>query len=101
VAADPITLEDNMAHGDYNCCARCDSKLSYSSYATTKEEVCADCALDLLELTGERITSGDHLAAWIMRDDVSNAQVVTLGISPCFYGNPVDDAIKHRGIATR
>ena len=91
-----------MAHGDYNCCARCDSKQSYNGFdATTKEEVCADCALDLLELTGERITSGDHLAAWIMRDDVSNAQVARLGISLCYYENAVDDALKQRGVEAR
>ena len=91
-----------MAHGDYNCCARCDSKQSYSGFAaTTKEEVCADCALDLFELTGERITNGEHLAAWIMRDDVSNGQVVRLGISRCYYENAVDDALAQRGIAAR
>ena len=33
-----------MAHGDYDCCAVCDCKLSYNSTNPyTKEEICVDC----------------------------------------------------------
>ena len=38
-----------MAHGDYNCCAVCDSKLEYSNDAQTKEELCSWCAVNLAQ----------------------------------------------------
>ena len=91
-----------MAHGDYNCCARCDSKMAYNGFdASTKEEVCSGCALDLFELTGHRITSGEALVDYIVSycdaDDVA-----ALGISTCFYENPVDALVEAKqGETTR
>lgn len=80
-----------MAHADYECCARCDSKMTYSSDAEAKTYVCAGCALDLMQLTGKRITDGESLAKFVL---ASTPEVVeSLGISPCFYGNAVDFAV--------
>ena len=85
-----------MAHGDYNCCARCDSKMAYSGFdASTKEEVCSGCALDLFELTGHRITSGEELINYIV-GYCDAEDVAALGISICFYDNPVDEAVHAR-----
>ena len=83
-----------MAHGDYDCCARCDSKMAYSSFADTKEQVCSDCALDLMELTGERIVTGEQLAAWVL--NASAGQLEAVGIKTCFYPNPVDESLVAR-----
>lgn len=80
-----------MAHADYECCARCDSKMAYNSDAEAKAYVCPDCALDLLELTGQRITDGETLAAFVLAS--TPEAVASLGISPCYYGNPVDFAV--------
>ena len=82
-----------MAHADYDCCARCDSKMAYSGFeALTKEEVCSGCALDLFELTGRRITSGEELTDYII-EVCDEEDVAALGISTCFYENPVDEAV--------
>ena len=82
-----------MAHADYDCCARCDSKMAYSGFdALTKEEVCSGCALDLFELTERRITTGKELIDYIV-SYCDEEDVAALGISTCFYDNPVDAAV--------
>jgi hypothetical protein len=47
-----------MAHGDYNCCAICDSKMEYSNYAETKNNICSNCVCNLAE-KGKIIRSVD------------------------------------------
>ncbi len=82
-----------MAHGDYHCCAVCDRKLDYAGDdARTKEDVCTDCIRSVLAETGVLVTTGDELLAWITTAPV--AAVGALDIRPCYYRNPVDDAVK-------
>lgn len=84
-----------MAHGDYNCCAVCDSKLAYSFDAATKEEICADCAVSLHEATGVRITTPDDLIAWLRVNGAAGVAVLQrIGFSECVYTNPVDQAYR-------
>jgi hypothetical protein len=83
-----------MAHGDYDCCAVCDTKMAYSHDATTKKEVCSECAVSLYVATGERITSGDALVDWITRTGTAAVAILDhAGYSKCYYTNPVDDAV--------
>jgi hypothetical protein len=62
-----------------------------NEWAEAKEYVCAGCAIDLFQLTGERITSGEHLAAYIAH--CTSPEVVKLGIEKCFYPNAVDATV--------
>lgn len=81
-----------MAHGDYDCCAICDRKLSYNpNGATTKEELCNDCVRLMHSLTGQLIMNQVDLLAWL--STATKAQVEALGFSYCFYDNPVDTAV--------
>ena len=84
-----------MAHGDYDCCAVCDSKMAYNSGdARTKEDLCASCAVDLAKL-GVFVKSGAELLAWM--DETPAVEVLVklhaAGYGRCFYSNPVDDKV--------
>lgn len=83
-----------MAHGDYDCCAICDSKLSYSSDAATKEVICGPCVADLAT-HGVIAGTPDALIAWVKSADPAwvRATMTAVGYSPCYYGNAVDDAL--------
>lgn len=81
-----------MAHGDYDCCAVCDSKIDYSDDAETKENLCQDCVRSMHALTGDLIQTQAELLAWLK--EATPEQVIAAGIVPCFYGNPVDTAVR-------
>ena len=78
-----------MAHGDYNCCAVCDSKLSYAGTdSSTKEEICAYCAVALAQV-GVIARNGMELVLWIMANnlDIIQKKLKSRPIRKCFYGN--------------
>ena len=81
-----------MAHGDYNCCAVCDSKLEYSNDAQTKEELCSWCAVNLAQ-DGVFVHNVDELKKWM--EETNPLVVVTVltknHFSTCYYKNEVDD----------
>ena len=81
-----------MAHGDYNCCAVCDSKLEYSNDAQTKEELCSWCAVNLAQ-DGVFVHDVDELKKWMK--ETNPLVVVTVltknHFSTCYYKNEVDD----------
>ena len=89
-----------MAHADYCCCACCDSKISYSNDATTKEQICASCAVDLA-CQGVIAKSGEQLALWI-REEVDNERIrlvlSKVGFCRCYYPNEVDSALTMKGL---
>lgn len=88
-----------MAHADYDCCAICDSKMSYNNGGgETKEQLCAECAVDFALETGEKVTTGDQLVAWISRNDDAKVIAVLkkLGYQRCYYHNAVDGLITMR-----
>ena len=87
-----------MAHGDYDCCAVCDSKLGYSNDACTKEEVCAYCAVALVQV-GILARNGDEFAQWIKANDIATIyeKLVNRPVKRCYYGNAVDDALNEKG----
>lgn len=86
-----------MAHADYDCCAVCDSKQSYSPDAETKGEICGPCVADLARL-GHIFGTVDELLEWVKTVDPQRLAVVlaTVGYSKCFYLNEVDKAIEER-----
>lgn len=86
-----------MAHGDYDCCAVCDRKLNYNEDASTKEEICPKCAVNMTLATGQRITTPDALIGWI--GTATTEQLDEARIVECFYRNPVDDAVTARRAA--
>lgn len=86
-----------MAHGDYNCCACCDTKMAYSYDATTKEDLCTGCMRDL-HATGVMVYSGGELEEWMRNgEDTPERKLQILrkaGFSTCYYTNSVDEAYK-------
>ena len=89
-----------MAHGDYNCCAVCDSKLEYSNDSNTKARICSDC-LKALRNLGLSILDTGELIKWI---EISETAVVKdilhrADFSFCYYDNEVDAAVKLKGIS--
>jgi hypothetical protein len=81
-----------MAHGDYDCCAVCDSKLSYSNDPSTKETLCSSCAVNLAQ-RGIFVHGVAELTAWMK--SAKPATVVScldaVGFKSCVYGNEIDD----------
>jgi hypothetical protein len=93
-----------MAHGDYDCCAVCDSKLSYSNDATTKETLCSGCAVNLAQ-KGVFVHGVTELKTWMIEEHprVVVSALDSVGFSPCLYPNEVDalyvNAKSHTGQA--
>lgn len=88
-----------MAHADYDCCAICDSKQSYSSDPLTKEEICSACLKDLRS-QGLSILGVDELLEWINSCDKDELRKVLgkIGFRFCYYTNGIDKAVIDRGI---
>ena len=87
-----------MAHGDYDCCAICDSKLGFSYDAKTKEEICGPCVADLARL-GVIAGTPEELVKWISENPAEKVGPIlaAVGFSPCFYGgSPVDEAVEKK-----
>jgi len=91
-----------MAHGDYNCCAVCDSKMDYNARdARTKEDICTECLKGLRD-AGINALDVDELMAWIAAQPaaVVLSQLATVGFSPCFYANRLDLAVESKAEAS-
>jgi hypothetical protein len=93
-----------MAHGDYECCAVCDDKLSYDSEAAPKDVLCSGCAVDLAQ-RGVFVHDVAELAVW-MKAAAPVTVVSALGAShfrKCAYTNDIDklydDARARAGLA--
>jgi hypothetical protein len=80
-----------MAHGDYKCCAICDSKQEYIGLNDTfKDDICPYCRevsevatiKDLLKKI-ESFTNKRKLRVWLKK----------IGMNECYYQNEVDDLI--------
>ena len=82
-----------MAHADYECCAVCDTKMTYHGFdAPTKERICPDC-MRCLGTAGLHVFTGEEVAAAIVTDPERVVPILeACGFKTCFYGNPVDDA---------
>lgn len=80
-----------MAHGDYHCCAICDSKMSYSSDAETKEHLCSGCVADMAQ-NGAILHNVEELLEWMQKESKETVISVLsrVGFSKCFYPNRVD-----------
>ena len=83
-----------MAHGDYKCCAICDSKQEYIGLNDSfKDDICASCretsgvstVKELLKKI-EEITIVEALEEWLNQ----------IGWSECYYQNNVDDLIAYK-----
>ena len=85
--------ENEMAHGDYHCCALCDRKMDYATGdARTKEDICEEC-LRTLHVNGVMVYVGAELEAWIKANPEKAVELLPgLGYEKCWYGNPVDSA---------
>jgi len=84
-----------MAHADYNCCAVCDSKLSYAGFdATTKKEICSRCVANLAE-KGVIVHDVDELIEWVKNEDAEKVAKILKDVKFkfCFYPNEVDDIV--------
>lgn len=83
-----------MAHGDYDCCAVCDRKMGYSTSPNTKEDLCAECAVALME-NGVRATSAQDVLAWVKQESPATVRHVLerVGYKECYYGNDFDVAV--------
>lgn len=88
-----------MAHGDYHCCALCDSKMDYSNDARTKEDLCSYCNRKLVE-SGVIVFDGNELTQWMSKEwhegrgKEAKSKLSDLGFSECFYDNEVDRTFK-------
>ena len=89
-----------MAHADYDCCAVCDSKMSYSGgdSAGTKEDLCFDCARRLKDL-GVDINDANDLLGWIEDTPISEIApvLVDAGFRRCYYENFIDTLLVGSG----
>lgn len=83
-----------MAHGDYKCCAICDSKQEYVGLNDSfKDDICPDCR----ESSG--LSTVKQLLAYINSIESKKElkrQVKLLGLDTCFYQNDVDDLISYK-----
>lgn len=85
-----------MAHGDYNCCAVCDSKLAYTGNPTTKEEICPECLLKLQAKNLDIVTS-NQLIVWIKKADKEKFKLLKeIGFQTCCFSNEVDKAYNRK-----
>jgi len=87
-----------MAHGDYDCCAICDSKLSYNPYdSITKMEICSSCSMELRDL-GLIILDVEDLIKWLKKADKKDIEnfIEKTSYNKCYYRNEVDSLIEQR-----
>ena len=86
-----------MAHADYDCCAVCDSKLSYSNEPLTKEEICSSCSAALVK-HGVIVASVSELLAWAHEEEIEKLRDVlcAVGYTFCLYHNPLDFVVASR-----
>lgn len=89
-----------MAHGDYNCCAICDRKMEYSNSASTKEDLCASCAVNVSMMFGQKITTPEAFIAKAkeLPLDVLIGALVELGYSRCSYSGEIDREMGRLGV---
>jgi hypothetical protein len=81
-----------MAHGDYDCCAICDKKMSYSGDPSTKDDLCSSCAVDF-----ESKTPADFIEN-LLKGSIKKSELKEV-YSPCFYPNMFDLTIaKYLGV---
>ena len=88
----------SMAHADYNCCAVCDCKRSYNDDAEAKEEICPECLRNLHKAGASDVYTVGELVLWIEETTANDLAktLVEVGYCACWYGNPVDEAVKLR-----
>ncbi len=88
-----------MAHSDYDCCAVCDSKMSYSYDSLTKERICSYCVASLAK-QGVIVQDVDELKEWIKETPKETVREVlkNAGYQRCFFENDVDELIEKKGI---
>jgi hypothetical protein len=80
-----------MAHGDYRCCAVCDSKVAYAQDVDSKDILCSRCACDLAS-EGFRIHNVEELREWMTTTSPEVVVTVLRGVryKACCYPNEVD-----------
>ena len=86
-----------MAHGDYDCCAICDSKQGYSNDSETKEEICSYCVAGMAE-NGIIVRNVNALISWMGSENPEKVREILgkVGFRKCFYHNRVDDAYPNK-----
>lgn len=84
-----------MAHADYDCCAICDDKISYSGFATpaTKEDICTKCRR-LLQNRNINVVDKEQLLEWIKNTPDAKKIPTDIGYQKCYYKNDVDEALR-------
>ena len=90
-----------MAHSDYDCCAVCDSKMTYRHAAAgTKDSICSTCTNNLFQWTGVYIGSVDDLLTYFadLSDDKLLETLHSLDFCSCMFENKVDRYLKDRGM---
>ena len=81
-----------MAHGDYECCAVCDSKMGYDPDCDSKNVLCSSCAVDLAQ-KGVFVHNVAELMEWMEKTPCPYVVTDTLqsvGFRQCLYPNAVD-----------
>jgi len=89
-----------MAHGDYHCCAICDSKMAYVGFdAVAKEHICSYCVANLAR-RGVIVGNVKELIEWITKAKKKQLEQIlsAVGFRKCFYLNDVDEMVEKRGV---
>lgn len=88
-----------MAHGDYECCIICDSKLIYNPNSRPKQMLCAYCAADLTRLLRRQIKSVWQVYQWLDEEtDPKRIRQILFkaGYKPCCFPNEFDEMVKKK-----
>lgn len=84
-----------MAHADYDCCAICDSKITFNVDAEAKTDICDYCRESLHEI-GVSPQTVKNLKDWIRKTDHDDLleTLTSIGFWLCSYSNDVDNLVK-------
>ena len=83
-----------MAHGDYECCAICDSKQNYIGLNDDfKDDICSYCREESGIATVEQLIK--KINKFKKKKDLKK-WLKKIGLSECYYQNDVDDLISYK-----
>lgn len=80
-----------MAHADYECCAVCDSKMSFGSDFDAKTGLCVRCGVELTK-HGVIVKSASELLDWMKSAPPAKilSALSLCGFQKCCYSNEID-----------
>jgi hypothetical protein len=83
-----------MAHGNYDCCAICDTEVRYNTNAPAKGVLCRECC-DALRASDVLVCGAVGLKAWMLQiPEQAQPLLSALKFRECCYPNSVDDTWK-------